>query len=250
VVVNGDLVDEPDETFFANLSNAINATFSGFTGSATIINDDELSGLIAAYSFDEGSGDTVSDASGNGNFGSISGASWTSQGRFGNALSFDGIDDWVTILDDTSLDLASEMTLEAWVYPTVALSKWRVVIHKEQTSGFVYYLAANSHLNQPASGVSVDGWKELYGGTSLAPNTWTHLAATYDGTTQKLYVNGVEVASRAQAGDIQVSDGPLRIGGNSIWGEYFPGRIDEVRIYDRALTAGEIQTDMNTPVGP
>jgi hypothetical protein len=58
------------------------------------------------------------------------------------------------------------------------------------------------------------------------------------------------VAQRAQTGLIPTSNGPLRIGGNSIWGEYFKGRIDEVRLYNRALTTSQIQTDMNTPVSP
>jgi hypothetical protein len=79
-------------------------------------------------------------------------------------------------------------------------------------------------------------------------NIWTHLAATYDGTTLRLYVNGVQAGSRAVSGAIQVSNRPLRIGGNSVWGEWFAGRIDEVRIYRRALSAAEVQADMTTPV--
>ena len=88
----------------------------------------------------------------------------------------------------------------------------------------------------------------MRGGPWLLPNTWVHLAGTYDGTTQRLYVNGTEVAKRAQSGPIEVSGGVLRIGGNSIWGEFFKGRIDEIRVYNRALSAAEITTDMNTSV--
>ena len=82
----------------------------------------------------------------------------------------------------------------------------------------------------------------------MALNTWTHLAATYDGATLRLYRNGTQVATRAVSGAITTSDSPLRIGGNLVWGEYFDGLIDEVRIYNRVLTATEIQTDMNAPV--
>ena len=64
----------------------------------------------------------------------------------------------------------------------------------------------------------------------------------------RLYVNGVQVGSRAQTGSMVVSTRALRIGGNGVWGEYFNGLIDDVRIYNRALTAAEIQTDMNTAV--
>ena len=89
----------------------------------------------------------------------------------------------------------------------------------------------------------------LYGPAPLTVNTWTHLAATYDGTTMRLYVNGAQVASQAQTGAIATSTDPLQIGGDSIYGQYFQGAIDEVRIYNVALTAAEIQADMNTPVG-
>ncbi len=86
-------------------------------------------------------------------------------------------------------------------------------------------------------------------GTTVADAS-VHLAATYDGATQRLYVNGVQVSSRAQTGAMTTSASPLRIGGNGVWGEFFQGRIDEVRMYNRALSPAEIQTDMNTPVTP
>jgi hypothetical protein len=86
------------------------------------------------------------------------------------------------------------------------------------------------------------------GSAALSVNTWSHLAATYDNATLHLYVNGVSVAATPLTGPLQTSDMPLRIGGNTIWGEYFRGQIDDVRIYSRALSAAEIQTDMATPV--
>jgi hypothetical protein len=63
-----------------------------------------------------------------------------------------------------------------------------------------------------------------------------------------MFVNGVQVSTKAVTGSAAVGGGALRIGGNAIWGEYFRGMIDEVRVYNRALTAAEIQTDMNTPI--
>ena len=68
-------------------------------------------------------------------------------------------------------------------------------------------------------------------------DTWAHVAATYDGATLRLYVDGTLVASVAATGAIATSTGALRIGGNTLWGEYFQGLIDEVRVYNRALTA-------------
>ena len=98
-------------------------------------------------------------------------------------------------------------------------------------------------------GSTLAGNEILSGGTLLPLNTWSYLAATYDGSTERLYVNGVQAAFRAQTGSIQTSTLPVRLGGDTITGEYFTGRLDEVRIYKRALTPSEIQTDMNTPVG-
>src|SRR6185503_10554648 len=101
--------------------------------------------------------------------------------------------------------------------------------------------------NRPVGQVNILGEQNATGTAQVPANTWTHLATTYDGATLRMFVNGTQVASKAQTGNIGPSTGALRIGGNAIFsGEYFSGRIDEVRVYSRALTAGEIQTDMNT----
>jgi hypothetical protein len=87
-------------------------------------------------------------------------------------------------------------------------------------------------------------------GTAMAANTWVHVAMTYDGTTLRFYRNGTQVATAAASGAVSATTGALRIGGNSPWGDYFSGMIDEVRVYNRVLTAAEITTDMNTAVKP
>jgi hypothetical protein len=205
-------------------------------------------GLVAAYAFSEGSGTTTSDRSGKGNTGTLAGATWTTAGQAGRALSFDGVNDRININDAASLDLTGGMTLSAWVYPT-ALSGWRTVIMKETAGGLVYALYAHDNVPRPAAYVRVSGVDVAVTGTSPLPlNTWTYLTTTYDGATLRLYVNSGEVGSRAGGGAIQVSTGRLRIGGNAVWGEWLAGRVDEVRIYSRALTPAEIQVDMATPV--
>ncbi|MES2352848.1 MAG: LamG-like jellyroll fold domain-containing protein [Pseudomonadota bacterium] len=219
-------------------------TITVTTGSTTTLRQ----GLVAAYSFDEGTGTTASDRSGKSNTGSISGATWVN-GRFGKALSFNGTNSRVNVSDSSSLDLSAGMTIEAWVYPTATMSGWRDIVTKERSGGASYYLYANSDKNQPANGIFTSAENTLYAGTQIPVNAWTHLTATYDGGTQRLYVNGVQVASRSQTGAIQSSTSPLRIGGNAIWGEYFQGLIDEVRIYNRALSVSEIQSDMSTAIG-
>ena len=128
---------------------------------------------------------------------------------------------------------------------------WRTAIIKERAGGIAYSLYAHGtdSTNLPMSEITIGGARTVAGTSTLPIGVWTHLATTYDGANQRFFVNGVQVASRAQTGAITTSTSPLRIGGNSIWGEFFAGQIDEVRIYDRALTAAEIQGDMNQPVG-
>jgi hypothetical protein len=96
--------------------------------------------------------------------------------------------------------------------------------------------------------VNIGGEQNAVGSAALPLNAWSHLAATYDGETLRLYVNGTEIGSTSVSGPIPTSAGPLRIGGNSIWGEWFKGFIDDVRVYDVALTPGQIESDMATPV--
>ena len=205
-------------------------------------------GLVAAYSFDEGSGGEVGDLTGNGHGGAIAGATWAN-GYFGGALSFDGVDDWVTVSDSDMLDLTGPMTLEAWVYPT-SLSGWRTALIKERLGGLSYALYAHDNAPRPAAWVNAGaGDLTAAGSAALALGTWTHLATTFDGATLRLYVNGAEVGAVAIGANIATSADPLRIGGNAVWGEFFEGLIDEVRVYDRALTPTELQVDMQTPVG-
>jgi hypothetical protein len=75
------------------------------------------------------------------------------------------------------------------------------------------------------------------------------MTGTYDGVSLKLYVNGIEVANAPVSGDIVSDAGKFRMGGNSIWGEYFVGTIDDVRVHGRALRPAEVLADMSTPVG-
>lgn len=204
--------------------------------------------LVAAYNFDEGTGTTLADRTNKNHSGTLSGASWSTAGKTAGALSFNGSNNYVTIADADDLDFTTNLTLEAWIRPT-SVSSWRNVIMKETTNGLSYALYAGS-ANNRASFYGRYGSNEngLNGTTNTPTNTWTHLAATYDGITMRLYVNGSQVSTRAQTGAIATSSGALRIGGNSVWGEYFSGLIDDVRIYNKALTATEIQTDMNTSV--
>ena len=232
-------------------SHQITAPTAPATYRATFTEQSSEPGLVGAWAFDEASGAQAADASGRGNHGTIAGATRAAAGRFGGALAFDGVDDWVTVADAASLDLTTGMTLEAWVNPSANGAAWRTAMLKEHGGTLAYGLYGHDGARGPSAHVNPGSDQSATRTTALALNTWSHLAATYDGTTLRLYLNGAQVATRAVTGALQASSGPLRFGGNGVWaGEFFQGRLDELRVYNRALTAAEVAADMTRPVGP
>lgn len=230
-------------TYVASLTVSDGQTSASNT--VTINVKDPSSNLVAAYGFEEASGTIATDASGNGNSGAIIGGIWIT-GKFGSALLFNGTNTMVSVNDSASLDITTALTLEAWVKPTSLGNPggWKDIIFK---SADIYFLMAVSPQAQAPQLGGMFG--SLYGTSALPLNTWTHLAGTYDGATLRLYVNGTQVASVAQTGGIPASTGALSIGGDSLNSQqFFAGVIDEVRIYNRALNATEIQSDMNTAI--
>jgi hypothetical protein len=222
------------------------ALLGPYANTATLATGAAPSGLVAAYAFDEGAGTAVTDASGNGNTGTVlTGTTWTATGRFGGALVFNGSTGGVSIPNAPSLGLTTGMTLEAWVYPTVLPAGWRNVVGKDIDR---YYLMAGSGHTVPATGGTfTSGNANTYAPSALAVNAWTHLAATFDGTATRIFVNGVQVATQAQNGTLTTSTALLTIGYDS-YGERFIGLIDDVRVYNRALSVTELQTDMTIAV--
>jgi glucose/arabinose dehydrogenase/chitodextrinase len=205
-------------------------------------------GLVGAWGFTEGAGPTTADSSGNGNVGTLVGPSWTTSGRFGNGLSFNGTDSVVRVADSASLDLTTGMTLSAWIRPTASQSGWKTILQHETDAYFLNASNSDGPL-RPSGGGTLGGNTQYLSGPTASPvNAWTYVALTYDGATMRLYINGTQVASRAAGGAIQTTNSPLWIGGNSPYGEYFQGLIDEVRVYNRGLTQAEIQGDMNAPL--
>ena len=114
------------------------------------------------------------------------------------------------------------MTLEAWVRPS-ALGGWRTVVFKERPGGVVYGLFADQAGSRPLGQVFIGSERNAVGTAALPLNAWSHLATTYDGSVVRLYVNGSLAGSTAVTGAMAASTGVLRIGGNSVWGEWFAG---------------------------
>ena len=207
-------------------------------------------GPVAAYGFGEGQGSSVADVSGNALRGTVSNATWV-PGKFGNALRFTGqSNSRVTVADSPLLRFTSAFTLSAWVNPQQSQPTEPVVIFKQIPGDLAYALYSKGDGIGPNAWTRSSGNYHSVAATSAIPvNTWTNLTSTFNGTTLSVYVNGVLVSSAAASGAIDTGNGVLRIGNDSIFpNEGFVGMIDEVRIYDRALSAAEILSDMAVPV--
>ena len=204
-------------------------------------------GLVASYSFDEGSGTALGDNSGNNNNGTIVGGTWT-QGRFRQALHFNGISDHVD-LPALGTFYKTGFTMEAWVKEDGLKSDDGIVgtWSSAQNGGPMLWIDyVSSHVDLT---LGQNGGNYVDSGLQATFNTWQYVVGTYDGTTARVYLNGVLAASKAFSGNVGDSNN-WRIGAyDSPAGGFFDGTIDEVRIYDHALAQPEIQTDMTRPVG-
>ena len=153
---------------------------------------------MAAWGFEDGSGTTTADVSGNALNGTLSNATWTTAGKFGKALSFNGTSAWVTVADNALLRLTNGLTVEAWVRPAAASTDWASVVMKERgTTGLSYTLYAADGAGRPPAGYIYRTTDVSVVGSSVfrALNTWTHVAVTYNASSLVLYVNGTQVAS-------------------------------------------------------
>lgn len=198
----------------------------------------------AAYAFSEDAGQVTFDSSGNGHTAAlVNGADWTS-GQFGTAVMFDGADDGVALPKSDALRLTTAFTLEAWVQPWTT-GNGQQIIQMPGASGDGLKVSGNGRPRFTATFPA--GVKEVTGPSALPLFSWTHVALTYDGSTLRLFVGGVQVATQAAAGGVTGSE-PMWLGRARVSGSLFSGVIDEVRIYRRALTATAIAADATTPV--
>jgi len=222
------------------------------TDSISVTYVDANAGLVAAWAFNEGTGSNATDASGNNNLGAITNGTWVTGGKFGGALQFNGTSSRVFVPNKSSLNLTSGMTLMAWVYPTSSQSGNRTILRRE-SGGYWLYAGRTSNTLRPGGGASfLSGLLSRSANsssTTLQLNTWNHVAVTYNGSTITLYVNGTSVATTSQTGNISSGSSSLYIGGTAT-SEFFQGRIDEVRIYNRGMTQAEITGISNVPIAP
>jgi hypothetical protein len=159
----------------------------------------------------------------------------------GSGLAFDGINDNVTIPHSPSLAMAGAFSMSAWVNPAVSTTSFKSVMVKNYTH-FLYASAKGYCGNGAvlAGFVGSAGTKTACDRNPLPANAWTHLAATNDGSVLRLYRNGVLTSSAAVTGAPVASTGTLQLGASRVSGENFSGKLDDARVYNRALSAAEV----------
>jgi hypothetical protein len=182
------------------------------------------------------------------NDGTLQGGTTFALGMVGQAFRFDGVDDYVQVPHDPSLNPDSALTIEAWIHsastegPRIIVAKWN-----DDTGDWSYIFKDHNDSDKLRIELSEsihNDLADLEGGTSIALGTWVHVATTYNSGEGivRLYFNGVEDASLAVGSGrlIDASLTDLLIGAHSFGIENFAGLIDEVSIYNRALSAEEI----------
>ena len=226
----------------------INATNIGGVSSdsapacATTLTASTATNLLAYWTFDEGSGTTAYDTSGNNNTGTVANAVWI-DGMVGPALLFDG-GEFVTVPNSASLNPVVGITVSAWIYPPDSWSQTPRILQKGLSDN-QYRLFCDTSLKFDLFGVT-NGTVA----TSLpAPGSWHHIAGTYDGSVLAIYVDGQLAAQQSASGPIAITTDPLNIASKPSGTIFtrFNGNIDDVRIYGSALPADQIaqlyQTD-------
>ena len=241
------------------------------TSTAVSVTVNNVTNLLTAMNFNEGTGTTAADISGNNHHGTLtSSPAWT-PGKYGQGLNFNGTSSYVNIPDhnDYTLDPAQNYTWSAWVKNN-SFKEWSTIWSQTISNSTFFYFYAHTSTDPDGgpvtNGVSVYWWVNG-GGAKLGAHSsnnvlttgqWSHIAVTYNAAQPQnnrftIYVNGVDVTVRTDVASVgtitSINPTNVRIGGNQPFGEYLNGAIDEVRYYNRLLSQAEVQTDMNTPIG-
>ncbi len=200
-------------------------------------------GLVGYWSFDgkDMNNGAARDLSGNGNTArltSIATSSFYAPGKMGQGFNFDGVDDALDAGNGSGLSPTTAITMSAWIKPVSKGSGTYLNVLEKVSLGYLMYIRPDGIVLMYLSGVNNWVADITASGKNLFDGGWHHLLSTYDGTTQKLYVDNVLVTSTAATGSITPTGSSLTIGGAS--GTFYKGLMDDVRVYNRALSASEI----------
>jgi len=200
----------------------------------------EEKGLVAHWPMDEGKGNVIKDASGNGHNGMIKGAAWA-DGRFGKCLAFGGLDDWVDCGEVFTESSVKTFTVSLWI----KFNAWQngvtvLFIGDDSAMGYAVFIGGGT-----SGGRSVDCSFDhgvTHAEAFYSDKGWHHIVAMYDGTYCRLYKDAEEVYNYEYTKPVDFSGfkTSLGFGHRKELGRYLNGYLDEVRIYDRVLSANEI----------
>jgi hypothetical protein len=197
-----------------------------------------------------GDGD-ANDISGNVGSATLQNGAGFAVGKAGQGFMFDGVNDQITVPDNASQNGGTNLTIEAWINPS-SLPHGGTILQKRTSGNSGGYVLEPT---QPSGSGAPDGlqfvimiggvYSTLNPANIVVANVWQHVAATYDGAFMRIYVNGIEVANKPQTGAIDNVAAPIVIGRNVVSTTGFPGKIDEISLYNRALSAEEIKSISN-----
>ena len=206
-------------------------------------------GPVAHWKFDEVSGDVANDFTAYENHGElIDGPQWVA-GTMDGALRFDGDNDHVMVPHNDVLSLTDELTITVWIFGsgTEFNKSYTVVCKGDHNTTLNYYLDLNK--GKILFGFYNNGWEEFKAPNPLSTNTWYHIAATFEPYQAihriRLYQNGVEVLVQDTTSTLIIDTQDITIGSWAGESDYWPGDLDDVRIYNRTLSADEIVEVMN-----
>lgn len=223
--------------------------FNGTLGTKTICvplaNIDLLDGLIAFYPFNG----NANDLSGNNNNGVLIGATSTTdrKGSPNSAYNFDGISNYIEVPHNTTLNIKDEISISVWINPVNTNGDQRIIDKTTVSQGDAYmidtrpsqelrFIVGNPNPSNPPMTSAIISQS----------NKWYYIVTTYDKSNVKFYIDGVLVSTFPQTGQSTTNTNPIRIGANSILnGNWFNGKIDDIRIYNRILSNAEIQRLFN-----
>lgn len=199
-------------------------------------------GLVGYWPMDDGGGAVAGDMSGNGNNGTITGGTWTN-GKRGGALSFDGSSSKVIIPNSSSLNISgSAITVSVW-FKTSSLSGKKILLNK---GSYGYHWNYGIGFNDSNLMFRHNNGDIISTAVSVSLNTWHNFTAVYSGGNDYYYFDGVLVDTKSdggwaeQTGNKQLTIGAAYTFGTDGYSKLFNGQLDDVRIYNRALTATEI----------
>lgn len=213
-----------------------------------VLKKGEIEGLVAYYPFNS----NANDESGHGNDGAVYGATLTTdrKGNSNSAYLFDGVDDYISVPNSPSLCPTSEVTVSGWM-KVADLDRRQVLIDKRinfNTSPYNSYCIVSSNLNPQKWQAVVTTYSDYvwaYDDVEIEVNKWAHIVLRYDGSDISIFVNGSLKNSTPRTGDITYSNMDLFIGTTAQNTNFAKGVIDDIRIYDRALSDEEIQLLFN-----